>query len=78
MHCHICDKMMSSSEIQLAPDKSYEPCALCMEIILDTAYSDGFIRPDDLDDIETLDDDSNTTEIDDTDLWSFPEGEGDD
>ena len=69
---------MSSSEIQLAPDKTIEPCSVCMEIILEAAYSDGFIRPDDLDDVEILDDDINTTEVDDTDLWSSFEGEEDD
>ena len=75
MRCHICDKTLSDAEIQLAPDKTYEPCAPCMEIILDAAYSDGFIRPDDLDAVEILDDDTSITEVDNTDLWSFSEGE---
>lgn len=70
MKCHICDKTMSEAETQLTPDKkTYEPCGVCMEIILDAAYSNGFIRPDDLDDVEILDDnEANTTEIDE----SFP------
>lgn len=48
MRCNICDRAMGESEIQLTPDNlSYEPCSVCMEIIMDTAYSDGFTRPQD-------------------------------
>ena len=74
MKCHICDKTLSDAEIQISPDKiTYEPCAVCMEIILDAAYSDGFIRPDDLDGVEILDDDEmNNTEIDEIDSWGLP------
>ena len=67
MHCNICDKIMSDSEIQVAPDgKGYEPCAVCMDVILDAAYSDGFTKEGSIEedpdveydsdsDVETLD-----------------------
>jgi hypothetical protein len=47
MRCHICDKALTEAEIQLTPDKKgFEPCAVCMEIALDAAYSDGFVAED--------------------------------
>lgn len=55
MRCHICDKALSDDEIQTAPDGSYEPCSTCMNIILDAAYSDGFVKDVDLE--TELDDD---------------------
>ena len=65
MRCHICDKALSEAEIQVTPDgKGFEPCSQCMEVILDAAYSDGFVRPDDLDEVETLDEDTNRTQVD--------------
>lgn len=49
MRCHICDKSMTDQEIQIAPDgKTFEPCAVCMAVILETAYSDGFVKEEDL------------------------------
>lgn len=36
--------MMGEAEIQLTPDgKTFEPCSTCLEVILDAAYSDGFV-----------------------------------
>ena len=56
MRCHICDKALSEAEIQLTPDgKEFEPCSVCMEVIMETAYCDGFVREEPLDDPE-LDD----------------------
>lgn len=53
MRCHICDKAMSEKEIQVSPDGvTYEPCATCMDVIIDAAYSDGFTKEDPLDDPE--------------------------
>lgn len=53
MRCHICDKVLTEAEIQPMPDKKgYEPCSVCLEIALDTAYSDGFVREEPLDDPE--------------------------
>lgn len=65
MRCHVCDKAMQETEIQVSPDgKTYEPCAVCMEIIMDAAYSDGFTKDvdeeqilEDSGEIETLDPD---------------------
>ena len=57
MRCHICDKSLTETEIQVSPSgKGYEPCAPCMEIILDAAYSDGFVKEEPLEDIEVEDD----------------------
>lgn len=70
MRCRICDKALSDAEIQTAPDGSSEPCTPCMEIVLDAAYSDGFVRPDDLaDEVETLDDETFMSELDELDTW---------
>lgn len=52
MRCYICDKVMSDNETQFSVEtKAYEPCATCMEIILDAAYCDGFIRYNDEEEI---------------------------
>ena len=89
MRCAICDKALSESEIQFTPDsKTFEPCSVCIEIIMDTAYCDGFTKEDPLDDpelddlygsgtVETLDSDIYTSVIDKTDItYSFhPYGE---
>lgn len=73
MRCNCCDRVLGDGEVLLAPDnKTFEPCATCMEVAMDAAYSDGWVRPGDeefdldddemdvLDDpeIETLDEDS--------------------
>lgn len=69
MHCHICDRTLSEAEIQVSPDgKGYEPCSVCMEVILDAAYSDGFVNSDDLDEIETLEESINITQLDEFEL----------
>lgn len=45
MRCHICDRALSGTEIIKSPDKkSYEPCTSCMEVIMETAYCDGFVK----------------------------------
>lgn len=60
MRCHICDKSLTEEEIQTAPDGSYEPCSVCMNIILETAYSDGFTRPGD--EFEEIEDEGSEVE----------------
>ncbi len=46
MRCNCCDRVLGDGEILPSPDnKTFEPCATCMEIIMDAAYSDGFTRP---------------------------------
>lgn len=43
MHCSICDKMLSETEIVFNVDLgTYEPCTTCLDIALDAAYSNGF------------------------------------
>lgn len=66
MKCHVCDKTLTEAEIQVDPTGRFEPCAPCMEIVLDAAYCDGFVRPDEMTDespfgdgsVETLDPDT--------------------
>ena len=49
MRCYVCDKAMTDNEIQVSPDGiSYDPCPVCMTVILDAAYSDGFVKEADL------------------------------
>lgn len=55
MRCHCCDKALTEAEIQLNPDGKFEMCPICLEIALDAAYCDGFVRPDELEDIPILD-----------------------
>lgn len=63
MKCHICDKTLTEAEVIPSPSgKGYEPCSVCMEIILDAAYSDGFAR--DEEEVDFLDEDTNTTQFD--------------
>lgn len=69
MRCHVCDKTLTEAEIiPLPKGHGYEPCSVCLEIALDAAYSNGFVREDPLDDpyledeygsgeVETLDSD---------------------
>jgi len=54
MRCDICDKALSDTEVVfnkelVNPDGTggYEPCATCLEIAMDAAFSQGFNRPDD-------------------------------
>lgn len=80
MRCHICDKALTEAEIQVTPDqKTYEPCTVCMDIALDAAYSDGFVREEPLDDpdiedqfgsgvVETLDEDYHRSVYDHCDI----------
>lgn len=71
MRCHICDKALTEAETQVSPSgKGYEPCTTCMEIAMDAAYCDGFIREEPLDDPE-LDDEfgDGTVEVLDPDTF---------
>lgn len=48
MHCNICDKEMSEKEISFSKElNTFEPCSICLEVIMDAAYSDGFKTEDD-------------------------------
>jgi hypothetical protein len=59
MHCYICDRDMTDTEIQWNSDgKFYEPCTTCLEIALDAAYSDGFDHDEDI--ISVLDSEFDT------------------
>lgn len=42
MRCYICDVELSENEIQLDEEGKSEPCTTCTNIIMDTAYSQGF------------------------------------
>lgn len=57
MRCYICDKSLTEAEIQLTPDKKgFEPCSVCLEVAMDAAYSDGFVRPDEADEVPIIED----------------------
>jgi len=45
MRCYICDVELTENEIQIGEDGKAEPCTTCLDIIMATAYSDGF-EPD--------------------------------
>lgn len=42
MRCYICDNELSENEINQGEDGKWEPCTTCLNIIMDTAYSNGF------------------------------------
>jgi hypothetical protein len=50
MRCYICDVELTENEIQISEQAvskatglpASEPCTTCMDVIMDTAYSDGF------------------------------------
>lgn len=42
MRCYICDNELSENEIELDEENKSEPCATCLKVIHDTAYSEGF------------------------------------
>lgn len=48
MKCDICDKELSEKEISYNEDiETFEPCSTCLDVIMDAAYSDGFLTEDD-------------------------------
>lgn len=55
MRCHICDKALSESEITQLPDGSFDCCSVCLEIAMETAYCDGFVKEEPLEDPELED-----------------------
>lgn len=72
MRCHICDKTLSEIEIQQEPDGTFQPCSVCMEIIMDAAYSNGFVRGDELEEFD-LDDDTELDVMDSGEVESLDE-----
>lgn len=52
MRCNICDRQLTEKEISWNKEiEAFEPCTVCLDVINDAAYSDGF---------QNIDDDSNT------------------
>lgn len=83
MRCHCCDKALSEAEIiPLPAGHGYEPCSVCLEIALDAAYSNGFTREDEEEDlyedgaVETLDSDLFVSDFE-SDDWAFVDEEYD-
>ncbi len=48
MRCYICDVSLSEKEVSLDHEMKSNPCTSCNQIIMDTAYSDGFVPDDSL------------------------------
>lgn len=56
MHCHICDKLLTDKEIVYDKEtQEFEPCRVCMEIILDAAYVRDYLEEDEYEMLEELD-----------------------
>lgn len=54
MRCHICDKALTDTEIQYIPEtKTFDCCATCLEIAMETAYCDGFVKEESFTESET-------------------------
>lgn len=55
MHCNCCDKQLSEKEIIWNPEiDNWELCTTCLDVAMETAYSQGFNIEDD-EDIYVLD-----------------------
>ena len=73
MHCNICDKQLSEIEINWNKDlKTYEPCAVCLEVIMETAYSGKFTRSEEnIEVIGPADPDVETLDPEEVDPYAF-------
>ena len=59
MKCHMCDKELTEKEIIWNKEiEEWDPCAVCLDIIFETAFSDGFSRPDEDDSYVIIEDDA--------------------
>lgn len=48
MHCNCCDKQLSEKEIIWNPEiDNWELCTTCLDVAMETAYSQGFHIEDD-------------------------------
>jgi len=48
MRCNICDKTLSETEVLFNKEiDAFEPCSTCLDIAMETAFSQGFHKPDD-------------------------------
>lgn len=48
MRCNVCDKALSNDEVSWNPEiKAWEMCSVCLDVAMDTAFSQGYNRPDD-------------------------------
>lgn len=69
MRCNICDKQLSEKEINYNEDlPAFEPCSVCLEEIMDAAYSGNFGTEDD--DSILVDDEPETISYKDTENYS--------
>lgn len=77
MHCNICDREMSGKEITINDQLgTFEPCATCLDVIMDAANSGGFkLDDDDYETVESEFDEGNT--LDELDKWAFMPDEPD-
>lgn len=61
MKCNICDKDLNEKEVNWNKEiNTFDPCAVCLEIAFDAAFSDGFSRPDEDDSFVIVEDDDPT------------------
>lgn len=48
MKCNVCDRQLGEKEISWNKDiNNFEMCGECLEVALDAAFSDGFLKEDD-------------------------------
>ncbi len=56
MRCHVCDRVLTDKEIVYNTDiPAFEPCNVCLDVIMETAYSDGFKKEEGYEEIPILD-----------------------
>ena len=64
MRCHICDRDMSEPEVQYIPEtETFDCCSVCLEIAMDAAYCDGFVKEESSEEVETLDNETYYSEV---------------
>lgn len=70
MRCYCCDKLLTDKEVQYLPGtKKFDMCSICLDIAMETAYADGFSKPDDADGVAVLDPEDTQEQ-----LFAFPSG----
>lgn len=74
MRCNICDRQLSDKEISWNKEiNNFECCGTCLEISLEAAFSDGFLKEDD--DHVLIDNDSNLSDVFDFSFQVYNEDE---
>jgi hypothetical protein len=63
LKCHICDRDLSDTEVIFSNDtQTYEPCTTCLNIVMEAAYCEGFVKEEPYPEIEIFEDETEVLE----------------